>query len=44
MDRDDLREEYYEEMQFERERRRLERDNEACGYVPPEEGGDEWTS
>ena len=40
MDDDDLREEYYEEIQFERERWRLERDNEACGYIPPEEDED----
>ena len=33
----DLREAYYEELRDEREARRMERDNDACGYYPPEE-------
>ena len=33
----DWGEDYYEELRDERERRRLERDAESCGYVPPEE-------
>lgn len=33
----DWAEDYYEELRDERGRKRLERDNELCGYVPPEE-------
>jgi hypothetical protein len=33
----DWAEDYYEEMIEDHERRRLEADNERCGYVPPEE-------
>lgn len=36
-----LYDDYYEEMQLERERKRMELDNELCGYVPPEEDEDE---
>jgi hypothetical protein len=44
-ERDYLPDDYYDELIYERERRRLERDNELCGYIPPEEGeDDEWTS
>ncbi len=33
----ELLESYYEELRDERERRRLQRENELDGYVPPEE-------